>query len=101
MTDDTPIAVASKTFSNNKTLRAELLERYNNVIFNETRRVLTTEELIPFLKGRVKAIVGLERVDETVLSAVPELKVVSKYGVGTDALDLDAMRRHGVLLGWT
>jgi len=58
-------------------------------------------ELIRFARGRRKLITALERIDEAFLTAVPEVEVVSKYGVGTDMLDMHAMRRHGVGLGWT
>ena len=63
--------------------------------------MLQGDALIAFLRGHDRAIVGLERVDEAVLTAVPELRVISKYGVGLDAVDLDALARHGVRLGWT
>jgi D-3-phosphoglycerate dehydrogenase len=38
--------------------------------------------------------------DDAVFAALPELKVVSKYGVGFDMVDLDAMARRGIKLGW-
>jgi len=100
MTDTTPIAVTSRSFSRHRILREELLHRYSNVRFNDEGQSLAGQELISFLKGRFKAITALEVLDESVLSALPDLKVVSKYGVGLDMLDLSAMERHGVLLGW-
>jgi len=36
-----------------------------------------------------------------VLARVPELRVISKYGVGLDGLDLAAIARRGVKLAWT
>jgi D-3-phosphoglycerate dehydrogenase len=56
---------------------------------------------VRFLRGHDRAIVGLERVDDNILAQVPELKIISKYGVGLDAVDVEAMRRRGVRLGWT
>jgi D-3-phosphoglycerate dehydrogenase len=97
----TRIAAASLSFSRNADLRAELRARYEHVSFTEANRVLEGEDLIAFLRGHDRAIVGLERIDDAVLSAVPELRVVSKYGVGLDAVDLRAVARHGVRLGWT
>ena len=41
-------------------------------------------------------ILGLDRCDERVFAAAPRLRVVARYGVGTDSVDLDAARRHGV-----
>jgi D-3-phosphoglycerate dehydrogenase len=95
------IAVASRSFSRNAALRAELSARYPDVTFSESEHILGGDELIAFLRGHGRAIVGLERIDDEVLSRVPELKVVSKYGVGLDAVDVDAIARRGVRLGWT
>jgi len=95
------IAVASRSFSRNATLRAELLQRYPGARFNLTDRVLPRGELVDFLRGHEKAITGLETLDASVFSAVPEVRVVSKYGVGLDTIDLDAARRHGVAVRWT
>jgi len=94
------VAVCSRSFSRNPTLREELLARYANVTFNDEGRALAGAELIDYLKGHTKAITALEQIDDAVLSALPELRVIGKYGVGTDAIDLDAMRRHGKRLGW-
>jgi len=62
---------------------------------------LKDDSLIEFLKGHDKAIVALEVIDNHVLKSLPELKVISKYGVGMDMIDMDAMRKHQVRLGWT
>lgn len=95
------VAVASHSFPKNETLRRELLSRYPEAVFNETRSPLAGTELIEFLKGHDKAITGLEVLDATVFSAVPELRIVSKYGVGLDMLDFAAAARHGVSIRWT
>lgn len=95
------VAVCSRSFSRHPILRAELLARYANVTFNESGRQLEGADLIAFLQGHDKAITALERIDDTILAALPELKVIGKYGVGVDMIDLEAMRRHGKRLGWT
>lgn len=100
MKNNTPIAVTSKSFSRHPVLRAELLERYSNVLFNDEGLSLKGEQLINFARGRRKLITALELVDENFLVALPELQVISKYGVGTDMLDKEAMIRHGIRLGW-
>ncbi|MCX7966163.1 MAG: hypothetical protein N2596_06025, partial [Syntrophorhabdaceae bacterium] len=94
------IAVASRSFSNHPVLKKELLEKYPHTKFNDAGKTLSGAELIDFLKGHERAIIALERLDEKIFSALPELKVISKYGVGLDMIDLDAMERHNVLLGW-
>ena len=94
------VAVCSRSFSKNKVLRAELLARYSQVTFNDTGRQLERDSLIEFLSGHEKAITALEKMDDYVLSSLPELKVIGKYGVGLDMIDLDAMHQYGKKLGW-
>jgi phosphoglycerate dehydrogenase-like enzyme len=93
------VAVCSRSFSRHPILRAEILSRFANVTFNETGLQLEGPELIDFLKGHNKAITAMETIDEALLSALPELQVIGKYGVGLDMIDFDAMRRHGKRLG--
>ncbi|HET6956831.1 MAG TPA: phosphoglycerate dehydrogenase [Vicinamibacterales bacterium] len=96
------VAVASRSFSRNATLRQELLDRFPRSRFNDVGpTVLTGDALVDFLRGYSHAITGLDVLDAGVFSALPELRVVSKYGVGLDMIDLDAARRHGISIRWT
>ena len=96
-----PVAVASRSFSKHPLLRAELLKRYSNVTFNDAGKTLAGEELFNFLKGHQKAIIGLEVLDASLMSRLPELKVIGKYGVGLDKIDLIALEKLGVQIGCT
>lgn len=95
------VAVCSRSFSKNPILRTLLLARYAHVTFNDTGRQLEGDSLIEFLKGHTKAITALETINDYVLSRLPELQVIGKYGVGLDMVDIEAMRRHSKRLGWT
>jgi len=98
------IAVASRSFSRHPILRTELIARFPeaSITFNDDGVSLAGVALVDFLKGHDGIVTALERLDETVLMALrPELKVVSKYGVGLDMIDLNALRRLGIRLGWT
>lgn len=95
------VAVCSRSFSNNPVLRAELLARYQHVTFNDAGVSLSGEALINFLQGHDKAITALETLDERILSALPRLQVIGKYGVGLDMIDLGALQRLGKRIGWT
>ncbi len=94
------VAVTSRSFSRNAILRRELLQRYKDVKFNDEGRRLVGEELIEFLRGHDKAITALEQINDEVFNKVPELKTVSKYGIGLDTIDLDAMAKHKIKLAW-
>lgn len=95
------VAVAARSFARNATLRTELLARYAHVTFSQSAAVLGGDELVALLRGHDRAIVGLERIDDAILAQLPGLKIISKYGVGLDGLDIDAIARRGIRLGWT
>ncbi len=60
------------------------------------------EELLARAEGAEGLITLLtERVDGDLLDALPGLKVVSNYAVGSDNIDLDAARERGIAVGVT
>jgi phosphoglycerate dehydrogenase-like enzyme len=97
----TRVVVCSRSFSRHPVLRDEVLEKYPDVTFNDEGLKLEGEALVEFLKGHDKAITALEILDASLFAALPELKVFSKYGVGFDTIDLSAMTKAGIKLGWT
>ena len=97
---ETRVAVASRSFSRHPQLREELLSRFARVKFNDAGESLAGDRLVAFLGGQERAIIALETVNDRLLAQLPELRVISKYGVGLDNLDLAALSRHGVRLGW-
>jgi phosphoglycerate dehydrogenase-like enzyme len=98
VTDPRPIAVTSRSFSRHPVLRDELLERYSDVRFNDEGVSLRGDDLVEFLSGRVGAITGLEPFDETVFERLPDLRVISRVGVGIDMIDQEAASRRGIRL---
>ncbi len=95
------LAVASRSFSRHPILRRETLKRYPSAKFNDEGLSLSGDSLVEFLDGHEKAITALERIDDSILKHLPDLKVIGKYGVGLDMIDLYAMKKHDVSLGWT
>ena len=58
------------------------------------RRGFTAEaETIEALRGAAATIAGSEPYTELVLGNLPELRVISRSGVGVDRIDLDAVTR--------
>jgi D-3-phosphoglycerate dehydrogenase / 2-oxoglutarate reductase len=55
-------------------------------------------ELAPWLADVDGAILGLDVVDAQALEGVSRLRVISRYGVGFDSVDLAAATRHGVVV---
>jgi len=95
------IAVCSRSFSRHPLLRDELLAHYPDTTFNDAGVSLAGAPLVDFLKGHDKAVIALEVIDAAVLDALPDLKVIAKYGVGFDKLDVAALCARGIRLGWT
>jgi len=58
-------------------------------------------ELAGAVAGAHAILVGLEKVDEPLLDRAPGLKVVSRFGVGYDTVDIAACTRRGVVVGVT
>lgn len=54
------------------------------------------EGLIAAMQGIDGVIAGDDQFDAAVLDALPELKVISKWGIGLDAIDLDHAAGNGV-----
>ena len=95
------LAIASRSFSKHPVLRKEVLMHYPDAKFNDKGLSLHGNSLIEFLSGYEKAITALEVIDDSILSQLPNLKVIAKYGVGLDMIDLHALKKYGIKLGWT
>jgi len=80
------------------TLRATLEQTVGQVIYNPTTRPLGTEELIPLVREADGYIAGLDQIDSSVLEAASRLKVVARYGVGVDRVDVEAATRRGIVV---
>ena len=65
------------------------------VIKNPTGGVMSKEEMRLHIKGMDGVILGVGPMDADVLSA-GQLKAVSKYGVGTDNIDLAYCKTHNI-----
>ena len=79
-------------------LHGELEAAVSEVIYNPTGRPLTSDELRELLPGCDGYIAGLDRIDAAALEAADRLRVVARYGVGVDNVDLEAARRRGVVV---
>ena len=90
------VAVANPTFASDELLRGALRERFPDAYFNTSGRILAGAELSDFLAGCSAAILGLERVDAALLAACPQLRVIAKFGVGLDNIDLPGCAARGI-----
>lgn len=75
---------------------ALLRERGYELVSGPAGRTPTREELLALTPGIVGWLAGVERISAEVLHAATSLKVISRNGVGTDGVDLDAARQVGI-----
>lgn len=76
--------------------RRALLDAGFSIEENRLGRRLQSEELVAAV-GRADAIIaGVERYSASVLEAFPEVRCISRCGVGVDAIDLEAANRLGI-----
>ncbi|MCT7378141.1 NAD(P)-dependent oxidoreductase [Chelativorans salis] len=99
----TRVAVPAIAFAQHPGLVERLLALYPDAKVNTEGGIYYRgeDETIDYLAGCEAAIISFEKITDRVLRALPDLRVVSKLGVGLDQIDPIAMRRHGVRLGWT
>lgn len=95
------IRVSTIAFSNNKTLVNELKKHFQDVVINEEGIRIPENELVNFYKDADGIVVGLEKITPELLDQLPNLKIIAKYGVGLDNIDLKACDERNIKVGWT
>ena len=79
-------------------LRSELEAAVGRVTYNETGRPLSSSQLAALLPGVDGFIAGLDAIDAAALAAADGLRVVARYGVGVDNVDLAAAAARGIVV---
>ncbi len=83
---------------NDPRLKTDLEAAVGEVIYNTSGRPLTSAELMEVLPGCDGCIAGLDPFSREVFESTDRLKVVARYGVGVDAVDLEAAQEKGVIV---
>ena len=93
------ILVSATTFGkNDHSLITTLTEQVGVVVFNETGKPYKASQLADLLYGVDGFIAGLDEINETALFAADRLKVISRYGIGIDNIDLEYARKKKVVV---
>jgi phosphoglycerate dehydrogenase-like enzyme len=95
------IKVTVRAFCQNQVLRSELLDLFPNTEFNEEGHRYKGSELVNYLKDVDGAIIGLDPMTSDVIQNLPNLKIISKFGVGLDNVDVESAESQGKIVGWT
>lgn len=95
------LGVSSNTLCGHPAMCRILLDAYHDARLWDGPRITDEDVLIDHLSGCDAAIIGFEPVTDRVLTALPDLKIISKFGAGCETFDFDAMQRHGTRFGYT
>lgn len=79
-------------------LRTQLESEVGEVVYNISGKPLSSSQLVKMLKGVDGFIAGLDAIDRAALKAADNLKVIARYGVGIDAVDLEAAREKNIIV---
>jgi len=75
-----------------------LTENGYDYINNPFGRKLTEDEVIELAKDCVGIVAGVETLSAKVMDALPQLKVISRVGVGMDNVDLEYAQQKGIIV---
>ncbi len=79
-------------------LKADLEKKVARVIYNTTGKPLSSSDLAQLLRGVDGYIAGLDDIDPPALQNAHQLKIIARYGVGVDNVDLNACREKDILV---
>ncbi|HCS39323.1 MAG TPA: hypothetical protein DIW44_07045 [Anaerolineaceae bacterium] len=83
---------------NDARLKTELEALVGEVIYNPTGKPLTSVEVAELLPGIDGYIAGLDVIDADALKTADKLKVIARYGVGFDNVDLEAAKSKNIVV---
>ena len=95
------IKVSTVAFSTNQLLVRELKKHFQDAEINEKGIRIPESELASFYKDADGIIVGLEKITPFLLDKLPKLRIIAKYGVGLDNIDIEACKARNITIGWT
>ena len=95
------VKVSTIAFSKNKYLVECLLKEFPDAEVNTSGLRVNGEALVDYFTETEAAIVGLELITPNIIKQLPKLRMIAKYGVGLDNIDLKACKENNIKIGWT
>lgn len=71
------------------------------VVYNNTGQAYSHEKFLELSKDAQGIIVGVDIIDRAFIDQCPQLKVICKFGVGLDNIDVDYAESKGIYIGRT
>lgn len=93
------ILITPRTFARQDSSPLDILHQAGcEAQLNSLGRVLTEAELLDLVPEANGIIVGLDPITDQVLAKAGRLQAISKYGAGTDNIDLASATRRGIIV---
>ena len=94
--------VSTHPFSSTSSIPIQLIQENNiKLSVNEHGRKITSEELANDIKDAEVLVAGTEKITEEVLKNAPNLKLISRVGIGLDGIDFELCKKYGVRVAYT
>ena len=87
------LAICSRSVSRNKDAVKILRKKFKKIKLNKSNKILSGSILIKFIKDCEAIIIGLEKIDKNLLEQCPKLKYIGKYGVGTNNIQFNELKK--------
>lgn len=95
----TKIAITTSSFAQYSEKPLRMLRKAGvEYVLNPFGRTLDSEEAIEIIKGCVGIAAGTEPINDRVIDASPDLRVISRCGTGMDNIDLEHAKRRGITI---
>ena len=94
--------VSTHPFSSTSKIPMQLIQDNGiELSVNEHGRKITTAELAEDIKDAEVLVAGTEKITEEVLKNAPNLKLISRVGIGLDGVDFDLCKQYGIRVAYT
>lgn len=90
------ILVTPSSFGKFSSLPDQILADAGLEVVKYSKPGMSEDELIEVLRDCDAVILGLEPMTSKVMDACPKLRVIARYGVGMDNVDLEAAKARGI-----
>jgi len=96
------VFVSTHPFGSTSNVPMKLVQDNNiELSKNEHGRKISSSELANDIQDAEVLIAGTEKVTEEVLKNAPNLKLISRVGIGLDGIDFDLCKEYGVRVAYT
>ncbi len=96
------VFVSTHPFGETSKIPLELLSKNEfEVRVNAYGRKITSQELAKDIRDAEILIAGTEKITEEVLQNAPNLKLISRVGIGLDGIDFELCRKYNIKVAYT